>query len=171
MNYAVEMGSGAKMYILIFRNIGSGIQKLTARNSRTQRHTDTDTQTEWRCKLYFIFQNKEGRLRILLNYENHTSYVSPIKTGMINSRMRWSGHVAQMGEKRNSYRIFVGNPERKRPLGRPRRRCVDYIKMDLGEKEWVGMDWIHLAQDSDRWRAYGNGNELSGSIKCWEILQ
>jgi hypothetical protein len=51
-------------------------------------------------------------------------------------RMRWTGHVARMGEKRNAYRILVGNPEGKRALGRPRRRWVDHIKMDLREIGW-----------------------------------
>jgi hypothetical protein len=68
-------------------------------------------------------------------------------------RMRWAGHVARMGAKRNAYRILVGNPEEKRPLGRPRRRWVNNIKMDLREIEWDGGDWINLAQDRDQWRA------------------
>jgi hypothetical protein len=67
--------------------------------------------------------------------------------------MRWAGHVAGMGEKRNAYRISVGKTEGKRPLGRPRRRWVDNIKMDLREIGWDGMDWIDLAQDRDQWRA------------------
>jgi hypothetical protein len=71
-------------------------------------------------------------------------------------RMRWSGYVARRGEKRNAYRILVGKPEGKRPLGRPRRRRVDNIKMDLTEIEWAGMDWIDLAQDRDQWRAVVN---------------
>jgi hypothetical protein len=71
-------------------------------------------------------------------------------------RMRWAGHVARMGEKRNSYGILVGNPEGKRPLGRPRRRWVDKIKMYLREIGWDGMDWIDVAQDKDRWRALVN---------------
>jgi hypothetical protein len=58
-----------------------------------------------------------------------------------------------MGAKRNAYRIFMGKPEGKRPLGRPRRRWVDNIKMDLREIRWGGMDWIDLAQDRDQWRA------------------
>jgi hypothetical protein len=61
-----------------------------------------------------------------------------------------------VGEKRNTYRILVGKPEGKRPLGRPRRRWVDNIKMDLGEVGGVGGDWIDLAQDRDRWRTYVN---------------
>jgi hypothetical protein len=60
-----------------------------------------------------------------------------------------------MEENRNAYRILVGKPEGKRPLGRPRHRWVD-IKMDLREVEWDGMDWIDLAQDSDRWRVFVN---------------
>jgi hypothetical protein len=58
-----------------------------------------------------------------------------------------------MGEKRNAYRIFVAKPEGKGPLGRPRRRWEDNIRMDLREIRWCGMDWIDLAQDRDQWRA------------------
>jgi hypothetical protein len=77
-----------------------------------------------------------------------------------------------MGEKRNAYRILVGNLEGKRPLGRPRRRWVDNIKMDLGEIGWDGWDWIELAQDRDQWRALVNTvMNLSDSIKCWEDLE
>jgi hypothetical protein len=61
-----------------------------------------------------------------------------------------------MGETRNAYRILVGKPEGKRPLGRPRRRWVDNYKMDLREIGWYGMDWIRLAQDRDQWRALIN---------------
>jgi hypothetical protein len=76
---------------------------------------------------------------------------------MIKSRrMRWAGHVARMREKRNAYRILVANPEGKRPMGRPRRRWVDDIKMDLREIGWDGMDWYDLAQDKDQWRALVN---------------
>jgi hypothetical protein len=61
-----------------------------------------------------------------------------------------------MGKTRNAYRILVGKPEGKRPLGRPRRRWVDTIKMDLREIGWDGLDWIELAQDRDQWRALVN---------------
>jgi hypothetical protein len=61
-----------------------------------------------------------------------------------------------MGEKRNSYRLMVGKPEGKRPLGRPRRRWVDYIRMDLLEFGWGDVDWIRLAQDRNKWRALVN---------------
>jgi hypothetical protein len=75
---------------------------------------------------------------------------------MKSRRMRWAGHVARRGAKRNAYRILVEKPEGKRPLGRPRRRWMDNIKMDLREVGWDGMDWIDLAQDRDRWSALVN---------------
>jgi len=65
--------------------------------------------------------------------------------------MRWAGHVARIGEERGVYRVLVGKLEAKRPLGRPRHRCVD-IRMDLQEVGCGYMDWIGLAQDRDRWR-------------------
>jgi hypothetical protein len=64
--------------------------------------------------------------------------------------------VARMGERRGACRALVGKPEGRRPLGRPRRRWEDNIKMDLREVGWGGMDWINLAQDRDRWRALVN---------------
>ena len=70
--------------------------------------------------------------------------------------MRWVGHVARMGEWRGVYSVLVGKPEGKRPLGRPRRRWEDNIKMDLQEVGLWGMDWIELAQDRDRWWAFVN---------------
>ena len=66
--------------------------------------------------------------------------------------MRWDGHVARMGEGRGVYRVLVGKPEGKRSLGRPRRRCVDNIRMDLQEVGCGYIDLIWLAQDRDRWR-------------------
>jgi hypothetical protein len=71
-------------------------------------------------------------------------------------RMRWAGHVARMGEKKNAYRLLVGKPQGKRPLGRPRRRWVDNIRMDFGEVGWSDVDWIGLALDRNRWRAVVN---------------
>ena len=67
-------------------------------------------------------------------------------------RMRWAGHVARMGEDRGVYRVLVGKPEGKRPLGRPRRRWVDNIRTDLQEVGCGYMNWIGLAQDRDGWR-------------------
>ena len=67
-------------------------------------------------------------------------------------RMRRAGHVARMGGERGAYRVLLGKPEGRRPLGRPRRRWVDNIRMDLQEVGCGYMDWIGLAQDRDRWR-------------------
>jgi hypothetical protein len=71
-------------------------------------------------------------------------------------RMRWAGHVARMGEKRNVYKLLVGKPEGKGLLGRPRRRGIDNIKMDLLEIGLSVVDWIGLAQDRYKWRALVN---------------
>jgi len=67
-------------------------------------------------------------------------------------RMRWAGHMARMGEERVVYRVLVGKSEGRRPLGRPRCRWVDNIRMDLQDVACGYMDWIGLAQDRDRWR-------------------
>jgi hypothetical protein len=95
-----------------------------------------------------------GGWRKLYNEELHNLYSSPSIIRMTRSRrMRWAGHVSRMGEKRNAYRILVGRPEGKRPLGKTRRRWVDNIKMGLREIGWDGMDLIDLAQNRDQWRA------------------
>ena len=70
--------------------------------------------------------------------------------------MRWAGHVARLEDRRGVYRVLVVKPEGTRPLGRPRRRWEDNIKMALQEAGYVVMDWIELAQDRDRWRALVN---------------
>ena len=70
--------------------------------------------------------------------------------------MRWAGHVARMGKMGGVYRDLVGKPVGKRPLGRPRRKWEDNIKMDLQELGCGCMDWIELAKDRDRWRALVN---------------
>jgi len=70
--------------------------------------------------------------------------------------MRWTRHVARIGEGRGVYRVLVGNLEGKRPLGRPRHRWEDNIKMDFQEVGCESMKWIALAHDRDRWRALVN---------------
>jgi hypothetical protein len=75
-----------------------------------------------------------------------------------------------MGETKNTYRILVGKPEGKRPLGRPRRKWVDNIKIDLRETGLDGVDWVDLAQNRDQWRgSCEHGDEPSGSLNCWDV--
>jgi hypothetical protein len=93
-----------------------------------------------------------GEWRKLHNEELHDLYSSPSIIRIMKSRMRWAGYVGRVGEKRDAYRLLVG----KRPLGRPRHRWVDNIRMDLVEVGWGDVDWVGLAQDRDRWRALVN---------------
>src|SRR5215469_11694499 len=93
-----------------------------------------------------------GEWRKLHNEELKDLYSLPNIVRVVKSRrMRWAGHVARMGEGRGVHRVLVGKPEGKRPLGRPRRRWEDNIKMDLEEVGGVG-DWMELAQNREGWR-------------------
>jgi hypothetical protein len=99
-------------------------------------------------KIFGPKRKEDGSWRKLHNDELHSLYSSPnIVTVIKSRRMRWAGQVARMGKGRCVYRDLVGRPEGKRPLGRPRRRWEDNIKMDLIEIRIDGANWIQLAQD------------------------
>jgi hypothetical protein len=98
-----------------------------------------------------------GEWRKLHIEDLHILYSSPNIIRQIKSRrLRWTGHVARMEEERNVYKVLMGKPEGKRPLGRPGRRWEYGIRMDLREIGWGSVEWIQLAQDRDRWRAVVN---------------
>jgi hypothetical protein len=102
-------------------------------------------------------REEDGSWRKLHNDELHSLYSSSNIVRVVKSRrMRWEGHVARMGEGRGVYRILVGRPQGKRPLGRPRRKWEDNIKIDLREIGIDGANWIQLAQERVQWRSYVN---------------
>jgi hypothetical protein len=95
-----------------------------------------------------------GEWRKLHSEELHNFYSSPDIIRQVKSRgMRWTVHVARMGEERKVYKVLMGNPEGKSPLGRTSRRWEDGIRMDLREIGLGHVHWIRIAEDRDRWRA------------------
>jgi hypothetical protein len=104
--------------------------------------------------------------RKLHNEKLRNLYSTPSIIKMIKSRrIRWAGRTACMGEKRHAYRILLGKPEGKMPLG----RLEDNIKIDLRETGWGGLDWFYLAENGAG--SCEHDNELLGPVKCWEILE
>jgi hypothetical protein len=149
------------MYIIINRTIILpvvlyGCETLSLMLRKEHRLRVFENRVLWR-----IFGPKRdevtGGWRKLLNEELHGLYSSSsIVRAIKTRRVRLVGHVACMWEVRGGYNILVGRPEGRRPLGRPRRRWKDNIKMDLRGIGFGDVDWIHWAQDRDRWRALVN---------------
>jgi hypothetical protein len=105
-----------------------------------------------------------GKWRKLHNEEPNDLYSLPNIVRVVKSRrMRWTGHVARMGENRVVHSVLVGKPEGKKPLGRPRRRWENNIKMNLQKVGGGRGDWMELAQDRDRWRA------LVGTVRNFRV--
>jgi len=140
---------------------GSETRSLTLREERRLRVTDSRV-------LRKIFRPKRdevtGEWRKLHNEELNDLYSLPNIVRVVKSRqMRWARQVVRMGEDRGVHRVLVGKPEGKRPLGRPRRRGEDNIKMDLQEVGGGRGDWMELARDRDRWRA------LVGTVRDFRV--
>ncbi|KAJ4434311.1 hypothetical protein ANN_22866 [Periplaneta americana] len=124
----------------------------------SRRKLEANLQLTWlrtREELFYI------KRRESLNIDSELKMAAPFKrfgeariSEIEFQRFIWAGHVARMGESRNAYRVLVGRPKGKRPLGRPRRRWEDNIKMDLREVGYDDRDWFNLDQYRDRWRAY-----------------
>jgi hypothetical protein len=141
-----------RVVILLFVLYGCKTWSLTLREEHELR------VFEKRVLRIFGPKREENRLwRKLYNDELHSLYSSPNIFGVNKSRrMRWVGHMACIGEGRSVYRVLVGRPEGKRPLGRRRYRWEDNIKLDLREKGIDGVNWIQLAQDRVQWWAFFN---------------
>jgi hypothetical protein len=110
-----------------------------------------------------------GEWRKLHNEELHDLYLPNIVRVLKSRRMRWAEHVARMGKERGMYRVLVGKPEGKRPLGRACRRRENNIKIDFEDVGWV-TDWIELARDRNMCRALVNAVMNLDSIKRGEFL-
>jgi hypothetical protein len=146
-----------------------------SRNEKCVKNFCQKTSKEYGCETWSLTLREECRLRVFENWvlrgilgpkRNQVTgewrklhhekvndlYSTPTIVWVIKlRRMRWAGHVAWMGEERGVYRVLMGKPEGKSPLGRPRRRWEDNIKVDLQEVGCGGLDWIDMAQDRYRW--------------------
>jgi hypothetical protein len=166
---SLEINAEKKRYMIMSHYPNSGQNKNTVILSVVLYGCETWSLTLREEHRLRVFENRvlrrifvpkrevDGSWRKLRNDELHRLYSSPNIVRVIKSRrMRWAGHVARMGEGRSVWRVLVGMPEGKRPLGRPRSRWDDNIKLDLREIGFDGAKWIQLAQDRVQWRTFMN---------------
>jgi hypothetical protein len=137
----------------------AGMFLLARRHSKTVTHCEATCHLE-RIKVEdFVYYQVVRSMHRRITGKTRTSIqkCQQIKSRyLLNGSMRWAGHVARMGGIRNVYNILVAIRKGKRPLGRPRCRREDNIRMDLKEEMWEDVDWMHLAQYREQWRAVVN---------------